>query len=345
MSGFESGSARGGAGAPLLDVEGLQVCFVSHDDGREVRALTGVDLQVQPGETVGVLGESGCGKSTVAKAILGGLDRSAGAHVSGAIRYRGRDLLTMAPGERRPLRGREIALVTQDALAALNPVRRIGDQMAELPMLHLGHSRARARRDSLDLLAAVGIPDPDVRMRQYPHQLSGGMRQRVVIAMAISLKPRLLIADEPTTALDVTVQAEILSVFNQLVADHDVALVFITHDLPVLADVVERVAVMYAGRVVEQGRIDDVVRRPAHPYTQGLISSIPRGRFTEVPIVPIPGSPPALEHLPPGCAFRPRCPMAIAACAEDPPPPAVEPEPGRLSACHRTAELLAGGLS
>jgi oligopeptide transport system ATP-binding protein len=289
---------------------------------------------------VALVGESGSGKSVTARAILG-LDPANARVVADELRVDGHDLLSLSAEERRLLRGAGVSLVFQDALSALNPVLTVRDQIGELFRVHRGLSRREARRESADLLDLVGIPDAARRARDYPHQFSGGMRQRILIAMAIALEPALLVADEPTTALDVTVQAQILELLDRLRRDLGMGVLLITHDLGVVSEIADRVAVMYAGRMVETGRADDLLRRPAHPYTRALLRSLPQG-ITGGELVPIPGAPPNLMQLPSGCAFTPRCGWAVDDCRD------VRPEPHRVrgqrsSACHRAEEVLRAG--
>ncbi len=324
---------------PLLSVQDLVVSFGAQR-GR-VRVVDGLSFDIRPGETVAVLGESGSGKSVTAQAIMGLLPRPIGRVDSGRILYRGVDLLQQTPGYVRSLGGTEMAMIFQDPLSSLNPVLRVGAQIGEAMRRRAGVSPREARERAIELMERVGIPAARRRVDDFPHQFSGGMRQRVMIAMALALRPSLIIADEPTTALDVTVQAQIMSLLAEVQERDGTALLLITHDLGVVADVADRTVVMYSGRTAESGGIRDVYDRPAHPYTVGLMGSVPgidgeRGRLT-----PIEGSPPDPRRVPTGCAFHPRCPMAIALCAE------VRPEPreiaGRtelhVSACHRAEEV------
>jgi peptide/nickel transport system ATP-binding protein len=331
------------SGAPLLEVVDLRTQFQT-DDG-VVRAVDGVSLTVSAGETVAVVGESGSGKSATALSIMGLLDAPAGRIVGGDVRLEGRSLVGLSEVEYRSLRGRELAMIFQDPMTSLNPVFRVGDQVAEALLVHdRSVTRRAARRRAVDLLDAVGISDPASRAREYPHQYSGGMRQRAMIAMAMANRPKLLIADEPTTALDVTVQAQVLEVLGRARAETGAAMLLITHDLGVVAGVADRVVVMYAGRVVEEGPLDDVFSRSRHPYTLGLLRSRPRfgADAARVLLQPIPGSPPSLVRPPSGCAFHPRCELAIDACRGGEPPPlrAVGGGPQR-SACLRSDELAA----
>ena len=302
---------------PLLEIEGLEVEF----DTRRgvVRGLRGVDLVVGRGETLAIVGESGSGKSVTAQAVMGLVDVP-GRIVGGDIRWKGHSLLSRSGARQaRDIRGKEIALVFQDPMTSLNPLIRIGPQISEVLRRHLGMTRADADLRVLELLEAVGIPAPPRRANQYPHELSGGMRQRVMIAMAIACEPELLIADEPTTALDVTIQAQVLELLSGLQESLGLSVLLITHDLGVVAGLCDRVAVMYAGQIVETGGAEDVFERPAHPYTQGLIRSTPRLDDHMERLVAIDGAPPSLLSPPPGCAFLERCPIAEARC-ETPPP-------------------------
>jgi oligopeptide/dipeptide ABC transporter ATP-binding protein len=314
------------AAAPLLAVSDLRVRFGA------TTVVDGVGYEVDGGQTLAVLGESGSGKSVTARAIMGLVRPPRGAVTAGSARLRGVDLLTLAEEERRRLRGTTIAMVFQDALSALNPVLSVGYQIAELFRAHQGLSRKEAARRAVEVLDLVRIPSAARRARDYPHQFSGGMRQRVGIGLAIALNPQVIIADEPTTALDVTVQAQIIRLLGELQREHGTALVLITHDMGVVADIADRVAVMYAGRVVEQGAAAEVYARPAHPYTEALLGAIPRPELRGRRLAVIPGAPPDPGRPEPGCRFRPRCGYAGDACGQQ--PPAREIGPGRLTACH-----------
>jgi oligopeptide/dipeptide ABC transporter ATP-binding protein len=324
--------------APLLEIENLHVEF--RTDSGVVRAVNGVTYDVRPGETVAILGESGSGKSVSAQAIMGIIDTPPGFITEGAVRYRGDDLLTMADGPRRKIRGAQIAMVFQDALSALNPVFRIGWQLDEMFKQHQGLSSDEARERTVELLDRVGIPSPKERAESYPHEFSGGMRQRAMIAMAISLNPDVLIADEPTTALDVTVQAQIMDLLSDLQEEYGMAMVLITHDLGVVAEVADRVNVMYAGRIVEHGPAMEVFTNPAHPYTVGLMESIPRADMKGMQLEPIIGSPPNLANIPSGCAFHPRCRFRHSNCFDEVPPIVDVPGDDRYSACHYVEEVM-----
>ena len=302
-------------GRPLLAVDDLAVTFLRRG-AAPLHAVSDVSFTVRPGEHVGLVGESGSGKSVTSLAIMGLLP-SAGVDVSGRVDYDGDDLLDMDPERRRALRGREIAMVFQDPMTSLNPVLRIGLQIAEVVQRHRGLDKTEAMDAASDLLSTVGIPDPGRRVREYPHQLSGGMRQRVLIAMALACQPRLLIADEPTTALDVTIQAQILELLKELVADTGTALILITHDLGVVAGICDSVHVMYSGRIVESAPRRPLFARPAHPYTGGLLASIPRlDAERGAPLRPIPGSPTDTLPWSQGCAFAPRCPNVLDRCTK-----------------------------
>jgi len=326
--------------SPLLVVDDLHVEFRS---GREtVHAVNGAGFRVAPGETAAILGESGSGKSVTAATIMRLLQCPPAYIAGGAIRFKGDDVLAMPLEVWRRRCGKEIAMVFQDALASLNPVFSVGWQIAELFRVHGEGSRRNAAARAVELLDRVGIPDAANRARDYPHQFSGGMRQRVMIAMAIALGPDLLIADEPTTALDVTVQAQIMDLLQDLQKEIGMAIVLITHDLGVVADVADSVAVMYAGRVVESGRVRDVLGSPAHPYTLALLNSVPDVRTDTGKLRPIVGSPPDMANVPSGCAFHPRCRFATEECRRER-PPAVSVAPGRVAECHHASSVFQDG--
>ncbi len=307
----------------VLEVRGLQTHFFTH--GGVVKAVDGVDLRVRAGEIVGLVGESGSGKSITGFSVIGLIDPP-GRVVGGSIRYLGEELVG-APEERlQQLRGKEIAMIFQDPMMTLNPVLRVDTQMVEAIHAHEQVSPRAALARARDALAMVGIPSPEERLLTYPHQLSGGMRQRVAIAIALLNHPKLIIADEPTTALDVTIQAQILYEVQKLCRETGTALVWITHDLAVVSGLADRIAVMYAGRIVESGATDDVIRQPSHPYTRGLIHSIPTRATHGSLLQQIPGMTPSLLHLPQGCAFRPRCPRASGICLEVPQPRELPPD-------------------
>ncbi|MFD4790175.1 ABC transporter ATP-binding protein [Streptomyces sp. NPDC058459] len=324
----------------LLEVRDLHVEFRTRDE--VAKAVNGVSYEVGAGETLAVLGESGSGKSVTAQAVMGILDTPPGRITGGQILFRGRDLLTMKEEERRKIRGAGMAMIFQDALSALNPVLSVGDQLGEMFTVHRGMSRKDARKRAVELMDRVRIPGAAQRVRDYPHQFSGGMRQRIMIAMAIALEPALVIADEPTTALDVTVQAQVMDLLAELRREYDMGLVLITHDLGVVADVADRIAVMYAGRIVESAPVHDIYKAPAHPYTRGLLDSVPRLDHKGRELYAIQGLPPSLTRIPPGCAFHPRCSLARDVCRTDE-PPLYPAGPGRGSACHFWRECLDGG--
>ncbi|MER6287996.1 ABC transporter ATP-binding protein [Streptomyces sviceus] len=323
----------------LLEVRDLQVEFRTRDG--VAKAVNGVDYGVDAGETLAVLGESGSGKSVTAQAIMGILDMPPGRITGGEIIFQGRDLLKMKEEERRKVRGAEMAMIFQDALSSLNPVLSVGDQLGEMFVVHRGMSKKDARTKAVELMDRVRIPAAKERVKAYPHQFSGGMRQRIMIAMALALEPALIIADEPTTALDVTVQAQVMELLAELQREYHMGLILITHDLGVVADVADRIAVMYAGRIVEQAPVHDIYKAPAHPYTRGLLDSIPRLDQKGQELYAIKGLPPNLMHIPPGCAFNPRCPMARDVCRTDV-PPLYEVDDRRTSACHFWTECLNG---
>ncbi|CAB4962798.1 MAG: ATP-binding cassette domain-containing protein [Actinobacteria bacterium] len=293
------------ASAPFLSVQDLSVTFPT-EDGR-VQAVDGVSFSVERGKTLAVVGESGSGKSVTAQAIMGLLDRRLSS-VTGHAWLEGRDLVAMDDDEVRRERGSRMAMIFQDPMSSLHPFYRIGAQLSEAVLVHQKVSKQAAREQALEMLNRVGIPDPRTRIDNYPHQLSGGMRQRVMIAMALINSPALLIADEPTTALDVTVQAQILELIGNLQQEYDTAVIMITHDLGIVADIADDVAVMYGGRIVESGSVDDIFYRPQMPYTLGLLASVPRlDQVRAERLDPIPGNPPSPISLPPGCVFQPRC--------------------------------------
>jgi oligopeptide/dipeptide ABC transporter ATP-binding protein len=318
--------------ATLLEVQHLQTHFAT--SGGVVRAVDDVSWDVQEGETVALVGESGCGKSVSALSVMRLVAAPAGRIVGGRILFKGRDLLTLSEDEMRHIRGREIAMIFQEPMTSLNPVLTIGRQLTEGLEIHLDMDAAAARRRAVELLGMVGIMDGERRLRQYPHQFSGGMRQRMMIAMALACNPSLILADEPTTALDVTIQAQILELLKDLSRRLRVAMLIITHNLGVVARYADRVNVMYAGRIVERGTARELYANPRHPYTLGLLKSVPR---LDVPrrqrLDPIDGQPPDLTRLPPGCAFGPRCAFRIERCVADIPPLAEIGGDGHVSAC------------
>jgi peptide/nickel transport system ATP-binding protein len=326
-----------GEAAPLLEVSGLSVAFAT-DDG-EVRAVRGVSFTVRAGETLALVGESGSGKTVTARSIMGLV--GAPGVVAGSIRFEGDELLVLSEAEYRTRRGATLAMIFQDSLSSLNPGFRVGSQVAEAIRAHSSVSRGVARRRAVELLERVGIPRASEQARRYPHEFSGGMRQRAMIAMAIANSPRLLIADEPTTALDVTIQAQVLDVLRGAQRETGAALLLITHDLGVVAGIADRVAVMYAGAIVEEGTLDEVFLHTRHPYTLGLLGSVPRAPVGDrEPLATIPGRPPNLIDLPAGCPLAPRCAYAVEHCAEEEPAlAAIAGEPGHRSACLRADEL------
>jgi oligopeptide/dipeptide ABC transporter ATP-binding protein len=307
----------------LLKVDDLRVSFATEDG--VVQAVDGVSFELAAGEILAIVGESGSGKSVTAQTLTG-LTRAPNARITGSITYRGRELTGLDDDELRDVRGEEIAMIFQDPMCSLNPVYRVGDQIAEMIHAHRDVSDDEARSRTIELLRSVGIPNPERRVRSYPHEFSGGMRQRVMIAMALAVDPHALIADEPTTALDVTVQAQILRLIDQLNRDRDLAVILITHDLGVVAEVADRVVVMYAGQIVEDATLDEIFYDPQHPYTWGLLGSLTRldeprtGRLPQIA-----GQPPSLLDPPSGCRFAPRCPHVFEKCGELPP---LEPRAG-----------------
>jgi peptide/nickel transport system ATP-binding protein len=330
------------ANAPvILSIENLHVHFATSRG--LVRAVEGVSYQVRRGEVLAVVGESGCGKSVSALAIMRLLARPAGRVAAGRVMFDGRDLLTLSDEDMRRVRGREIGMIFQEPMTSLNPVLPIGQQIAEPLLIHLGMSEEQAKVRAIELLRMVGITDPERRLNQYPHHFSGGMRQRVMIAIGLACNPKLLIADEPTTALDVTIQAQILELMRDLSQRLDVALMIITHNLGVVARYADRVNVMYAARVAEQGTSDDIFLRPRHPYAMGLMRSVPRlDRPRGVRLETIEGLPPNLLDPPTGCRFAPRCQFRVDVCAQE--PELLETEAGHRAACHRAVEFASGQL-
>jgi oligopeptide/dipeptide ABC transporter ATP-binding protein len=322
----------------LLEVRGLEVRFRAI--AGIVNAVNGLDLFVRAGEIVGLVGESGSGKSVSSRAIMGLLPPRTST-IGGSIRLAGDELVGLPESRYRRVRGERVAMIFQDPLTALDPLYKAGEQVAEALRFHFGLSRPDARTRVIELFAAVGLTDPVDVLERYPHELSGGMRQRVMIAMALAGEPELLIADEPTTALDVTVQAQILELMRTLVRDRHMALLLITHDLGVVRELCERAVVLYAGRVMEEGPVVDLLSAPHHPYTSGLGASIPSIMQRRRRLPQIQGTPPDPATLPPGCPFAPRCPIALDRCVAETPELA-DTGPGRRSACHRSGELLAG---
>ncbi len=312
---------------PLLTISNLSTHFPT--EGGPVKAVDGITLQVAAGRVLGLVGESGCGKTMTALSVMR-IVPPPGRVVGGSIRFQGQELLALGEREMQRVRGHRIAMIFQEPMTALNPVLTVGEQVAEMLRHHLKMSRAEAKARTIELFRQVGIPSPEERYRAYPHQLSGGLRQRIMIAMAISCRPALIIADEPTTALDVTIQAQILALLKQLQQELGLSLVLISHDLGVIAEMADEVAVMYAGRIVEQTTTARLFANPLHPYTQGLLQSLPRRapRDRRQRLVAIPGMVPKLSHLPSGCTFHPRCSVAIARCSGE------EPELKSLAPSH-----------
>jgi peptide/nickel transport system ATP-binding protein len=319
---------------PVLRVEDLTVRFVRRNI--DVAAVNGVEFSLQAGETLTILGESGSGKSVSLKAMMGLLP--AYARISGKIALNGQDILTMPPAELAKIRGGAVSMIFQEPMAALDPVYTIGEQIAETIVHHEGCNKSTAMRRALDLLEMVKIPSAERRLKNFPHEMSGGMRQRAMIALALACKPSVLLADEPTTALDVTVQIQILLLLRQLQQELGMAIIFVTHDVGAAAEISDRIAVMYAGRFVETGTTRQVMKHPRHPYTQGLLSSTVHGGMRGKPLETIPGTPPSLAQLPPGCAFAPRCRYVEPACRADG-IPVVITEDGAMARCVRAASL------
>lgn len=319
---------------PLIDIRDLHTQFFT-DDGL-ARAVDGVSYSLQRGETVGVVGESGCGKSVTALSVLRLIPNPPGRIVGGEILFEGNNLLELSPAEMRRIRGNDISMIFQEPMTSLNPVFTIGNQIAEAVRLHQGLSKKEAINKAIEMLALVGIPVPERRVHEYPHQLSGGMRQRAMIAMALSCNPKVLIADEPTTALDVTIEAQILDLMRNLQSELGTAIIMITHDLGVVAEMARKVVVMYAGKIVEQAPVEDIFAEPNHPYTQGLLQSLPRvdkdATGEKHRLQEIPGIVPSLLNLPKGCKFASRCPKAMAVC-EDEEPVLEQIAPNHYSSC------------
>src|SRR5262245_50724601 len=324
----------------LLDVKDLHTHFVT--SAGVVRAVDGVSWDVQAGETVALVGESGCGKSVSALSVMRLVSAPAGRIVAGEVWFKGQDLLRLSEEQMRRIRGREIAMVFQEPMTSLNPVLSVGRQLTEGLEIHLGADPARANARAVELLQMVGIPDPARRLRQYPHQFSGGMRQRMMIAMALACEPTLVLADEPTTALDVTIQAQILELMKSLSRQFGVAMLMITHNLGVVARYADRVNVMYAGRIIEQGTARELYANPRHPYTLGLLRSVPRlDEPRRARLAPIEGQPPDLTRLPGGCAFAPRCAFRVERCMAEAPSLRSIGAEAHVSACWQAEELTA----
>ena len=322
---------------PLLEVENLKTYFYSDDT--VVKAVDGITYSIEEGETVALVGESGCGKSVSSLSILGLIPSPPGRIVDGEVRFRGIDLLQLSASEMRTYRSRRVAMVFQEPMSSLNPVINIETQLTEGMMTQLDLTNRQAKGRALELLETVGISDPERRMAQFPHEFSGGMRQRVMIAIALSCEPDLIIADEPTTSLDVTIQAQILDLMQTLTRDRNMALLLITHNLGVVARYVERINIMYAGRIIEHGASTDIFEKPSHPYTVGLLNSIPRiDRDTRSSLDPIPGQPPDLARLPIGCHFAERCRNAFDRCISEY-PQTVQVEPRHTATCWVAEEI------
>lgn len=321
----------------LLEVDELKVEFDTRDG--VARAVNGVSFTLDRGQTIAILGESGSGKSVTAQAIMGILDTPPARISGGSIRLLGQELVGLAEKEYQKIRGRQIAMIFQDALSALNPVLSVGEQISEMFRIHQGLSKKDAKDATIEVLRRVRIPAAAERYGNYPHQFSGGMRQRIMIAMMIALKPIVLIADEPTTALDVTVQAQIMDLLQELQDETDMGLILITHDLGVVADVAERISVMYSGRTMEKGSVDEIYTHTANPYTYGLLESIPKIDKREGRLPAIKGLPPSLFSVPPGCAFNPRCPRAEDKCRTGEPPPLTTVAPDHGSRCWFAEEV------
>ena len=322
----------------LLSVTDLRTYFETEDG--TVKAVDGISFELKQGETLGIVGESGSGKSVANLSLMRLIPDPPGKIVSGSILFDGRDVLKLSPREVRDIRGKRIAMIFQDPMTSLNPFMRVSKQLMEVTQLHLGHTKEQAREHAVKMLEHVGIPDARERVDSYPHEFSGGMRQRVMIAMALSCRPELLIADEPTTALDVTIQAQILELIRRLKAETGASVILITHDLGVVAGMTDHIIVMYAGKVFEQATTMELFERPGNPYTRGLLSSVPDPTDEQGKLYQIPGLPPDLAHLPPGCPFAPRCERAEAICQREF-PPYVQLTPEHYSLCHFANEVFA----
>jgi oligopeptide/dipeptide ABC transporter ATP-binding protein len=336
-------AVSGKTGDLLLDIQHLSTHYVSAAGTRVVRAVDDVSLRIHAGETLGIVGESGSGKSTLALTIMRVLPPAARI-VGGRMLFEGEDLVQKSDAEMRQIRGKRIAMILQDPMASLNPLFTIGNQVAEPIQVHEGTPRAGAWERARQLLKSVRIPSAETRVKQFPHEMSGGMRQRIVGAIGISCEPRLLIADEPTTSLDLTIQAQYLNLLRDLQRQHGLALIFITHNLGIVAKMCDQLAVMYAGRVVESGPVSRIFNAPSHPYTEALLNAIPRMSDTDQRLTAIDGQPPDLAALPQGCAFSPRCPRVVDQCLAAPPPELV-PEAGRTSRCWLTQPLGVPGVA
>ncbi|HEY2616692.1 MAG TPA: ABC transporter ATP-binding protein [Acetobacteraceae bacterium] len=346
LSSVSSEPARGAAAVaarPLLEIDNLSTHYVSARGSRVVRAVDDVSLRIKPGETLGIVGESGSGKSTLALSILRVLPTAAQI-VSGQMWFEGEDLVRKSDAEMRHVRGKRIAMILQDPMASLNPLFTIGNQVGEPIRVHEGADRADAWRRARALLKSVHIPSPETRVTQFPHEMSGGMRQRIVGAIGISCEPRLLIADEPTTSLDLTIQAQYLNLLRELQREHGLALIFITHNLGIVAKMCDKLVVMYAGRVVESGPVARIFNAPAHPYTQALLNSIPRMSDNRRRLTAIEGQPPDLSALPRGCAFAARCPAAFDRCHNEA-PPEFNLDGGRTARCWLASVAVQSGAA
>jgi len=320
----------------LVDVKNLKTYFYTEEG--VVKAVDGIDFEIYPGETLGIVGESGCGKSVTSLSIMGLVESPPGKIAEGEILFEGIDLTKLSQAEMRKIRGNEISMIFQEPMTSLNPVYTIGDQISEAIIIHKGLSKKEAMKESVEMLKKVGIPLPEQRINEYPHQLSGGMRQRVMIAMALSCDPKLLIADEPTTALDVTIQAQILELMNSLKASYGMSIMMITHDLGVIAEISDRVAVMYAGKIVEYTDVNTLFADPKHPYTWGLMNSIPKLDRDVNRLQAIPGIVPNPLNFPDGCKFNTRCPLAEGKCFTDE-PKIVDAAEGHKVRCWRYKDL------
>jgi oligopeptide transport system ATP-binding protein len=330
------------ANGSFLSVKDLRTYFETEDG--TVKAVDGINFEVKRGETLGIVGESGSGKSVANLSIMRLIPNPPGRIVSGSIVFHGRDILSLSPSEVRAVRGKRIAMIFQDPMTSLNPFLRVSKQLMEVTQLHLGHSRDEARRHAIEMLEKVGIPDAGERVDNYPHEFSGGMRQRVMIAMALSCTPELLIADEPTTALDVTIQAQILELIRRLKRETGASVILITHDLGVVAGMTDHVIVMYAGKIFEQAPTSELFERPGNPYTRALLRSVPDPTAEQGKLYQIPGQPPDLSRLPAGCPFAPRCERAEEVCRQEF-PPFVQVNANHYSLCHFAKEVYAESSS
>ncbi|MDX6405994.1 MAG: oligopeptide transport system ATP-binding protein [Blastocatellia bacterium] len=322
----------------VLSVKDLRTYFETEDG--TVKAVDGISFELKQGETLGIVGESGSGKSVANLSLMRLIPNPPGKIVSGSIMFDGRDMLELTAREVRDIRGKRIAMIFQDPMTSLNPFMRISKQLMEVTQLHLGHTREQARAHAIKMLEHVGIPDARERADSYPHEFSGGMRQRVMIAMALSCQPELLIADEPTTALDVTIQAQILELIKRIKEETGASVILITHDLGVVAGMTDHILVMYAGKIFEQAKTTELFERPGNPYTRGLLRSVPDPTDEQGKLYQIPGLPPDLAHLPPGCPFAPRCERAEDVCRREF-PPYVQLTPDHYSLCHFANEVFA----